>query len=81
VITTAAAHISGADLFERWLMLSFLGGIILLVIGVLMVWVAKPSKEGVSPAFFRGIFMVELWPVACLLVMVLGVAGILKSFV
>jgi hypothetical protein len=81
VITTTAAPISGGALFERWPMLNLLSGIVLLVIGVLMVWIAKPNKEGINPAFFRGILMVTLWPVACLLVLVLGVTGVLKSFV
>jgi hypothetical protein len=56
------------------------GGLVLLIIGVAMVWLAKPNKEGQNPAFVRNAFMAMLWPVACLVVLTASTAGILRGF-
>ena len=56
------------------------GGIVLLIIGVAMIWLTKPNKEGRNPAFVRSAFMEMVWPIACLVVLVAGAAGVLQGF-
>ena len=53
-------------------------GVVALALGVAMLWLGMP-KRGVSPAFMRSGFMEVLYPVGCLLALVLGVAGILSG--
>ncbi len=49
-------------------------GLILLAAGAVMVWLGVP-KGGVSPAFMRNSFMGMLYTVACLALLVCGIAG------
>jgi hypothetical protein len=44
-------------------------GVVALVLGVAMVWVAMP-KGGVSPAFMRTGLMELFYPISCLIVLI-----------
>jgi hypothetical protein len=60
--------------------MELIGGVVLLALGVAMVRVAMPGKEGVHPAFFRNPFVTMVWPVACLMVLVLGATAAVRGF-
>jgi hypothetical protein len=53
-------------------------GVVALALGVAMFWMGLP-KGGVSPAFMRNGPMELLYPVGCLLALVVGVAGVLSG--
>jgi hypothetical protein len=53
-------------------------GVVALVLGVAMVWVAMP-KGGVSPAFMRTGLMELFYPISCLIVLIVGMTGILSG--
>ena len=54
-------------------------GVVALALGVAMFWLGMPRK-GVSPVFMRNSsFMEMLYPVGCLIALVVGVAGILSG--
>ena len=55
------------------------GGIVLLIIGVAMIWLARPNKEGQHAAPFRGDFIRVIWPALCLAILVAGIAGIVRG--
>jgi hypothetical protein len=60
--------------------MDLVGGVVLLALGAAMVWLALPDERGVNPAFFRGLFMETVWPVACLMVLVLGATVAVRGF-
>ena len=53
-------------------------GVVALALGVAMVWMGLP-KGGVSPAFMRNGLTELLYPVGCLLALIVGVAGVLSG--
>lgn len=55
------------------------GGIVLLIIGLAMIWLARPNKEGQNPALFRNGFIQVVWPALCLAILVAGIAGIVRG--
>ncbi len=60
--------------------MDLVGGVVLLALGLAMVRVALPDKQGVHPAFFRNPFVTMVWPVACLMVLVLGGTVAVRGF-
>ena len=54
-------------------------GIVLLIIGVAMIWLAKPNKDGQTPALFRRGFLYVVWPALCLAILVAGIGGIVSA--
>jgi hypothetical protein len=53
-------------------------GVVAVLLGIAMVWVAMP-KGDVSPAFMRNGLVELFYPVSCLIMLTVGVAGILSG--
>jgi hypothetical protein len=60
--------------------MELVGGVVLLALGLAMTRVAMPDERGVNPAFFRNPFVTMVWPVACLMVLVLGATVAVRGF-
>ena len=53
-------------------------GLVLLAAGAAMTWLGAP-RGGASPAFMRNGVAEMLWPVACLALLVCGIAGVVPG--